>query len=137
MANPDDFLYEYSVVRYVPHVAREEFLNIGLLMMCKRQKWLKGKIELNEDRLKALDPCVDINKLKHWSSIYGRDDIPFKDIPAEEKYRWLSAVKSAVIQTSPSHPGLVIVSEPEMEKGEKIKTLEKEFDRLFKELVTV
>lgn len=132
MTPPDSFLYEYSIVRYVPRVDREEFVNIGLIMMCKRQRWLKGEIYLNPERLKAFDPYMDFEKLKAQTAFFMRNDIPKDDLPTEEKYRWLVAVKSAVLQTSSSHPGLIL------SPGEGLnpnRVLEKEFSRLFQELV--
>lgn len=113
MATPDEFLYEYAVVRYVPRVDREEFINIGLIMMCKRRKWLRGEVRLNEERLRAFDPYCDIECLRRQASLFMRGDVPRADIPVEERYRWLTAVKSAVLQVSPSHPGVLpAASEP-------------------------
>lgn len=134
MANPDDFLYEYAVVRYVPRVDREEFVNIGLIMLCKRRRWLKGAVFLDERRISNFDPRVNIENLRRQASIFQRTDIPFPDIPAEEKYRWLSAVKSAVLQVSPSHPGIVPVS-GDKTGDEAIEILENEFERLLTDLV--
>ena len=134
MMIPDEWLYEYSVIRYVPRVDREEFLNIGLIMMNKRKKWLKGKVLLNEPRLRALYPNLDYASLKNQSRLFEREDVPDKDLPVEEKYRWLSAVKSACLQVSPSHPGIATGMGTGEEKGaDWIMT--KEFNRLFSQLV--
>lgn len=130
MKNPDDFLYEYAVVRYVPRVDREEFINIGLLMMCKRQKWLKGRILLNENRILALDPHSSLRFVEEQARVFERTDVPKTDIPIEEKYRWLTAVKSAILQVSPSHPGIIAEAE-----GEPYNVLKVEFERLFNLLV--
>lgn len=126
MAIPDERLYEYAVVRYVPRIDREEFVNIGLIMMCKRRKWLRGEIRLDEERLRALFPHVNTKALKAQASVFTRDDVPSRHLPVEEKYRWLAAVKSAVLQVSPSHPGMLA------EEGEW--KLDEEFDRLMREL---
>ena len=136
MAN-DDLLYEYAVVRYVPRVDREEFVNIGLLMMCKRRKWLRGEIMLNRDRIRALYPHADLDMLSSKASLFMRDDVPFRDIPVEERYRWLTAVKSAVLQVSPSHPGVIIQAErdKDSEGGAYSGLLEREFQRLFRDLI--
>lgn len=133
MANPDDFLYEYAVVRYVPRVDREEFVNIGLIMLCKRRRWLKGRVELSE-RIEAFDPRLDREALERQSSIFRSGCMPMAELPAEERYRWLAAVKSAVLQVSPSHPGIVAV-EGEVSGSEAIDALDKEFERLFDDLV--
>lgn len=125
METADSRLYEYAVVRYVPRVDREEFINIGLLMMSKRRKWLRGEVVIDEKRLKAFDPHVNLDCLRTQASLFTRDDVPSPDIPVEERYRWLTAVKSAVLQVSPSHPGL-LASETD---------LDVEFERLFNDLV--
>lgn len=131
MPNPDDFLYEYAVVRYVPRVDREEFVNIGLLMMCKRRKWLRGQILLNPDRISGFDPEVNLEALARQSSLFQRTDVPHQDTPVEEKYRWLTAVKSATLQVSASHPGIIVNS-----NGEPLEVLNREFDRLLYDLVS-
>ena len=144
MAIPDEFLYEYAVVRYVPRVDREEFINIGLLMMCKRRKWMKGEICLNEERIRAFDPNANIENLQSQARIFTRNDVPSGDLPIEERYRWLTAVKSAVLQVSPSHPGMV--KQQGSTPGEKpdedykfseggVEKLETEFERLLKMMV--
>lgn len=140
MANPDDFLYEYAIVRYVPRVERQEFINIGLIMLCKRRKWLKGRIHLDAQRIQALRSGCDIESLRRQASIFERTDLPAGELPCEEKYRWLAAEKSAILQVSPSHPGiipsaLVIHDTDTLSAREAIELLDKEFDRLFSELV--
>lgn len=120
---PDANLYEYAVVRYVPRVEREEFVNIGLIMMCKRRRWLRCEIVIDEQRLRALCPCADIALLRRQAALFERRDVPEAGLPVEETYRWLTAAKSAILQTSASHPG--ISSEP----------MDLTFARLLKELV--
>lgn len=133
MRPADYFLYEYSIVRYVPRLERGEFVNIGLIMMCKRQKWLRGEIWLDRNRLMSLDPDVNFENLKRQASLFTNTDIPDPCLPIEEKYRWLSAEKSAVLQTSPSHAG--IASSEDEENTDSKEILEKEFHRLFEVLV--
>ena len=131
MAAPDDLLYEYAVIRYVPRVDREEFVNIGLIMMNKRHKWMKSLVILDEERILALYPKADIKCLKNQSRLLEMKDAPAKEIPIEEKYRWLTAVKSACLQVSPSHPGIL----PASEVSDIRLAMEEEFDRLFTSLV--
>lgn len=133
MEVPDGFLYEYALVRYVPSVERGECINIGLVMLCKRRKWLKGEIEINPDKILALNSRADINGLKVQSMLFERTDVPYKDLPVEEKYRWLAATKSSVIRVSPSHPGLIKVDSGDSRKP--IDILEEEFRTLFDSLV--
>lgn len=120
---PDANLYEYAVVRYVPRVEREEFVNIGLIMMCKRRRWLKCEILINESRIHSLCPSADISTLRRQVALFCRADVPAPGLPVEETYRWLTAAKSAILQTSASHPGI------------SSDSMETTFARLLKELV--
>lgn len=134
MGAPDEWLYEYAVVRFVPRPEREEFLNIGLVMMCKRRKWMRGLVVIDEEKLQALYPGADLDGLKYQSRLFEREDVPGGDLPVEEKYRWLTAVKSASLQVSQSHPAIV---GPELTSTERpaMEILTEEFDRLFSILV--
>ncbi|MDE6321729.1 MAG: DUF3037 domain-containing protein [Muribaculaceae bacterium] len=120
---PDANLYEYAVVRYVPRVERGEFVNIGLIMMCKRRRWLRCEIRIDEQRILSLHPWADIPLLRRQVALFVRNDVPAPGLPVEETYRWLTAAKSAILQTSPSHPGICT------------DTLEATFERLLAELV--
>ncbi len=132
MSAPDNLVAEYAIIRYVPRIDRHEFVNVGLLMMCKRRKWIRCKLNLDSDRLKALYPGADIAALQRQYSLFERRDVPAKDSPVEECYRWLVAPKSAMLQTSPSHPGIA-TSESADSLPDDI--LNDTFERLFKELV--
>ena len=109
MSAPDANLYEYAVVRYVPRVEREEFINIGLIMMCKRRRWLRCEIRIDEARIRSFCPSADIALLHRQAALFQRCDVPEPGLPVEETYRWLTAAKSAILQTSPSHPGISAV----------------------------
>lgn len=123
LSAPDANLYEYAVVRYVPRVEREEFINIGLIMMCKRRRWLRCEIRINEARIRSLCPLADIDTLRRQAGLFLRKDVPAPNLPVEETYRWLTAAKSAILQTSLSHPG---ISDAPMDAT---------FNRLLQELV--
>ena len=125
MGLSDDQLYEYAVIRYVPRVDREEFVNIGVIMMNKRRKWMKALVLYDENRIKAFYPKADLTCLKNQAQLFEKKDVPRKDLPVEEKYRWLTAVKSACLQVSPSHPGLLPNN----------VDMDSEFNRLFNLLV--
>lgn len=120
--------FEYAVIRFVPCIEREEFLNVGLAMMCKRRRWIKVAISLQEKKLEALCPDVDTQMLARQLQSFvdiasgKRSAGPIAGYPVEERFRWISAVKSSVIQTSRPHPGLC-------------DDLEVTFSRLFSELV--
>lgn len=104
--------YEYAVIRFVPRVEREEFVNVGLAMMCKRRRWMRVELLLNENRIKAMSPDADLEGLARQLQSFvdiaegKRSAGPVASYPVEERFRWLSAVKSSVIQTSRPHPGL-------------------------------
>ena len=119
----DNNLYEYAVIRYVPRVEREEFINIGLIMMCKRRRWLHAELRINNQKILAISPSTDLDLLNRQAELFMKKNIPSCDIPVEETYRWLTAAKSAILQTSPSHPGLSTIP------------LEETFANLLKELV--
>ena len=124
----DGNLYEYAIVRYVPRIEREEFINVGLAMMCKRKRWIRLEIKLSEDRLAAFSPLHTTetlrNQLNACRMIADGDSAagPVAGYPVEERFRWLTAAKSACIQTSRPHPGIA-------------DNLDSTFDRLFTELV--
>ena len=99
----DKHLYEYAVIRIVPKIEREEFINVGLIMFCKRPKFIKARYHVDEE------------KLRLFTSAIASLDIP-------ERFRWLTAIRSASIQTSRPHPGFS-------------NDLEQTFERLFQELV--
>lgn len=131
--DPGKIIYEYSVLRYVPDIEREEFVNVGLMMMSKRCKWLKTEININDKRISALSSKSNLKRLENQLDIFCSRDVPFEGLPVEERYRWMAAVKSAIIQTSQSHPGIII------RKSESIKDdiilLEAKFNELFQRLV--
>lgn len=113
----EKYVYEYAVIRYVPRVEREEFINVGLLLMCKRLKWIKAEIYLDPAKLGAFDCAHSIeeigDQLECFLKVASGDKSggPMAELPVEERFRWLSAVKSACLTTSRPHPGLT--SDPE------------------------
>ncbi|MDE7402052.1 MAG: DUF3037 domain-containing protein [Muribaculaceae bacterium] len=134
MKNPDDYLYEYAVIRYMPRVERGEFINVGLIMMCKRQRWIHCELHLDPVKLKAINPKVNIERLRQQLNMFESDTVPFPGLPVEERYRWLTAAKSAIIQTSPSHPGIVYPKE-QTENADKLAPLHDVFLKLKQELL--
>ena len=108
----EQHLYEYAVIRVVPRVEREEFINVGVIVFCKRRKFIKMRFHLNEARLQALWPELDAGvltaNLDSFEAIArgakGAGPIALLEMP--ERFRWLTAVRSSVIQTSRPHPGL-------------------------------
>ncbi len=104
--NENALLFEYAVVRYVPCIEREEFINVGLMMMCKRRKWFRSAFKLNINRLKALDPQLNPDLLERQLQMFATGSSALADKSVEERFRWFSAMKSSSIQTSRPHPGL-------------------------------
>lgn len=108
---PDKFRYDYAVVRVVPKVDREEFINAGVIVSCPELSFLEARIKLNEARLLALDPSVDLDVIRqHLASIpticRGGDDAgSIGRLPQRQRFHWLVAPRSTVIQTSPVHTG--------------------------------
>ncbi|MGI9582730.1 DUF3037 domain-containing protein [Chryseobacterium sp. RRHN12] len=124
----EDKIYEYAVIRLVPKVEREEFFNIGLVMFSKKEKFIRVEFYLCPDKFKLMHSKLDyediIHNLESFQKIANGDKdggpIALLDIP--ERFRWLTAVRSAVVQTSRPHPG-------------KSKDLNATFGKLFEELV--
>jgi hypothetical protein len=105
-------LYEYAIIRVVPAVEREEFCNVGLIMFCKQEKYIKVLYRLNADRLKIF--CCDLDashvqdNLKAFEKIAMGDKNggPIAQMDLPSRFRWLTAVRSSSIQTSRPHPGI-------------------------------
>jgi len=108
---PDKFRYDYAVIRVVPKVDREEFINAGVIVSCPELSFLEARIKLDESRLLALDPQVDLDLMrKHLASIpiicRGGDGAgSIGQLPQRQRFHWLVAPRSTVIQTSPVHTG--------------------------------
>ncbi len=104
-------LFEYVIIRVVPRVEREEFLNIGVVLFCKNEGFLKVKYQLNETRLKAVYAEVDLKELEQHLFIFKcicegiKCDTPISDLDVPSRFRWLTATRSTIIQTSKPHPG--------------------------------
>ena len=115
-------LFEYAVVRIVPQVEREEFLNIGIILYCARQRFLKAKFDLSARRLNIFSPVPDTAELQdHLNAIEricagGSDAGTIGGLPIAERFRWLTATRSTVIQTSKVHPGFCIEAEEMLER---------------------
>jgi hypothetical protein len=96
----------------VPHVEREEFLNVGIVLLCAKQKFLKAKFQLSPSRLNLLCKSLDFDELtKHAKSFElicagGKDAGPIGALPLAERFRWLTSTRSTILQSSKVHPGL-------------------------------
>ena len=108
----DKNLYEYAVIRVVPRVEREEFVNAGIIVFCKKAKFIKMLYKMDEKKLLCFSEELDFEQLQKnlqafQSIAEGKKEggpIAQMDIPS--RFRWLTAIRSSVIQTSRPHPGL-------------------------------
>lgn len=121
-------LYEYAVIRVLPRVEREEFINIGIILFSKRAKYIRMLFHLDEQRLSLFSSELDMELLRETIFSFEKicdgskdgGEIAQLDIP--ERFRWLTAVRSSCIQTSRPHPGFS-------------ENLDRTLEKLFKELV--
>ncbi|WP_407353327.1 DUF3037 domain-containing protein [Luteimonas sp. R10] len=104
-------LYDYAVIRVVPRVEREEFVNVGVLLSCPALGFLDAAVAPGPERLRALDPTLDLDALRrHLDAIVavcrgGPDSGPIGRLPPRARFHSLTARRSAVIQMSPVHTG--------------------------------
>ncbi|RZK74149.1 MAG: DUF3037 domain-containing protein [Pedobacter sp.] len=104
-------LFEYAVVRWVPQVERDEFVNIGVIVYCAKQKFLKVLFHLDEFRLNAFNSTFDreemLNHLNALHSICCAESRggPIAKLDMASRFRWLTAMRSTIVQTSRVHPG--------------------------------
>lgn len=107
----DKHLYEYAVIRVVPRVEREEFINVGIIMFCKQQKYLKVKYYIPVDKLKHYCTELAISELEMHLQSFEKVSRASKDggriaaMDVASRFRWLTAVRSSCIQTSRPHTG--------------------------------
>lgn len=106
-------LYEYAVIRIVPHVEREEFMNAGIILFCKKTGYINCKTWLNETKLCCMTKEADLDIIKENLKAYQdialgktESEPSIATLDAASRFRWLTAVRSTVIQSSKVHPGL-------------------------------
>ena len=103
--------YDYAVIRVVPRVERGEFMNAGVIMSCDLERIIAARIELDEPALRALDASVDMNFVREALAIIpricagGPDAGAIGRLSARERFHWLVATRSTIVQTSPVHTG--------------------------------
>ncbi|PPK68403.1 DUF3037 domain-containing protein [Actinokineospora auranticolor] len=121
-------VFEYALLRAVPRQDRGEAMNIGVLLYCADLAYLGCRTHVDPDRLRALDPGIDLDVLtatltQLTTACDGEDGrVPVTNIPIGQRFRWLTAPRSTLVQTSPTHPGLT--TDPNTD-----------LDRLFRRLV--
>ncbi len=134
--------FEYAVIRTVPRVEREEFLNVGVVLYCRNQKFLKARFEIDEKRLSAFSPNINMMQVKEYLIAFqqicegNENGGPIARLPMAERFRWLTAPRSTILQTSTVHSGLCIDAEEKLNKLFQRLVVINETDNLvFKDLV--
>ncbi|TXD49574.1 MULTISPECIES: DUF3037 domain-containing protein [unclassified Polaribacter] len=115
----DKVTFEYAIIRLVPKVEREEFFNIGVILFSKRKKFLNIKYHINPNKLKSLAPDLELATLNAYLNAWkiiceGKSSAgKIGELEISDRFRWLAACRSTIIQSSKTHPGLC--ENPEME----------------------
>jgi hypothetical protein len=115
-------LFEYAVIRVVPQVEREEFLNVGVILYCAKMKFLQCMCAVNDERLCSFSNRIDIADLKSHLHSFGeicrgsKEGGPIAQLDMPSRFRWLTATRSTVVQTSKVHPGLSVDPTETLEK---------------------
>lgn len=126
----EKYLFEYAVIRLVPRVEREEFLNVGLILYCSAQKYLHANYSLDLERLKFFCPETNLEEISRNLDAFcqiskgDQDGGPIAKLDPASRFRWLTATRSTVLQTSKVHPGFSTDAE-------------KTFKKLFEEMVLI
>jgi hypothetical protein len=109
---PEMSAFDYAIIRVVPHVEREEFINAGIILFCRAQRYLDCRISLTEGRLLALSPDANLPAIKQHLDIFARicaggDNAgPIGKLNQADRFHWLTGPRSTTIQVSPVHPGM-------------------------------
>jgi len=117
--------FDYSVLRVVPRVERQEFVNAGVIVFCPERKYLATRIRLDIARLKALWPQVDIDLVQEHLEVIPRicagepDAGPIAALSQRERFHWLVSPRSTIIQPSPVHTGVCAATDDLLDQMEK------------------
>jgi hypothetical protein len=115
-APPGTEVFEYALIRVVPRVERGEAINVGVIVYSHGHRYLRARIELDEGRLRALDPRVDLDAMRAALRAVEKacTEGPLAGRPLGERFRWLTAPRSTVVQPGPVHSGLTADPEGEL-----------------------
>lgn len=108
---PEKHLFEYATIRVVPRVEREEFINVGVIVYCAKQKFLQARFVLPENRMAAFCGNLDLQELEQNLQSFvrickgGPDSGTIGQYDNASRFRWLTATRSTVLQTSRAHAG--------------------------------
>ena len=115
-------VFEYAVIRVVPRVEREEFLNVGVVLYCPKQKFLKMLFRIEGERSRAFCSGCDQNNVNEYLLAFERictgsnDAGTIGELPIAERFRWLTSPRSTIVQTSKVHPGFCTDAGEKLEK---------------------
>lgn len=104
--------FEYAILRVVPRVEREEFVNVGVVLFCKTHKFLDVKTQVDERKVAALCETIDVAEIREYVDAFesitrGKNaESPIAKLDIASRFRWLTAARSTVLQTSKVHPGI-------------------------------
>ena len=127
MPEPDAKPFSYLILRVVPRVERGERFNVGVVLFCRQRGFLGARVDLDERRLAALAPAVSVAEVREHLAALVRvaegapDAGPIAALPASERFGWLAAPSSTIVQASEVHTGLT---------GDPHATLRALFERL-------
>jgi hypothetical protein len=101
-------VFEYALVRVVPRVERGEAINVGVIVYSQAYRYLCARIGLDERRLLAIDPAVDLDAVRTALQAFEKacTEGPLAAKPLGERFRWLTAPRSTIVQPGPVHSGL-------------------------------
>ena len=114
--------FDYAVLRVVPRVEREEFLNAGVILFCLERRFLQARVRLDEDRLRVFGPGLDVDQVRRHLEAYPRvcegvaEAGPIAQLTQRERFHWLVAPRSTIIQVSAAHSGLCEAPEQALEQ---------------------
>ncbi|MCW2994999.1 MAG: hypothetical protein JWQ18_2494 [Conexibacter sp.] len=111
MSSAED-AFQYAIWRVVPSVERGEALNVGVVVYCRRRQFLEARVLVDQERLRALSPDLDVDAVRHH--LDGLVRVAAGDptsgaiaaMPQSERFGWLTAASSTIVQPSPIHTGL-------------------------------
>ncbi|MGA8528991.1 MAG: DUF3037 domain-containing protein [Acidobacteriaceae bacterium] len=119
--------FDYAVLRVVPRVEREEFINAAVVVLCLEKRYLDARVALNPERLRALWPDADVDLIRQHLDAIPRicsgdpSAGPIARLSQRERFHWLTSPRSTILQPGPVHTGVCD------ETGNLLDRLEKQF----------
>ena len=114
--------FDYAIIRVVPRVEREEFVNVGAVVFCRTKKYLAAKVALDEARLQHFFPSIDLETVRQHLEMIpkicegGRAAGPMGQFSQSERFNWIVTPKSTIVQCSPVHSGMCEEPEKQLER---------------------